>query len=315
MAGKRGMTWAWWKWFPQDFMAAIGPLDLMATGAWITVICDCQLNRSNPGVKEARLAGLAQQWRVTTDKALGICLELAATRVADMEIDLMDDTGWRPYSDALAAGLHGKPSNPFWGVKMKCRRVQKDAAKRENEKDDAKSTKNGEMVFIPNDIEKESREMAFPRDTNTKDAGEMTNHFRHKKQRHIYTPPTPSRGGKRLTVSEKKHNHVSTNSPAMIRFGSWFGRKPTTLWTVAESEALDAWMDGVDLEDVDVVERFYLAARAEFGSDVKAMGKAGMFPCREPMTMFNKWSRQVAMAREWDDKHASNGKMCDGKIL
>jgi hypothetical protein len=316
MSGKKGMSWAWWKWFPQDFMAAVSPLDLDTTGAWINCICSGMLNKVEPGAKEGRLVGLAKEWRVGIDRALEMCFELASTGIADVEMDMLDG-GWKGYSNALAAELHGKTPNPFWGVKIVCRRVRKDAAKRENEKNGGKTGDTADMDNSEHEEGGEPGEIPFLRDDIGGDAGRNGIKNARKKQKQILIPPTPFSGGcpghSRMTVSEKKHTFVKTNSEAMIRFGAWFGRKADTRWTVAEAEALDAWLDGATVEDIEVVEKYYLAAR-RFGRDAEALRKAGMFPCREPSTMFNKWARQVEMAREWQAGQQASGKSYDGKI-
>lgn len=53
-----------------------------------------------------------------------------------------------------------------------------------------------------------------------------------------YITPLPPTGGK-LTRAEKKLIKVEANTQDMERIGTWFKRKPSTLWTIAEKEALD----------------------------------------------------------------------------
>ncbi len=75
-------------------------------------------------------------------------------------------------------------------------------------------------------------------------------------------PPNPPCGGngrkKRLTIQEKKRTKTEKNSDLMIRIGKWFDRKPSTLWTIYESEALAQSLP-IDGADIKLLEVYYTA--------------------------------------------------------
>ena len=48
----------------------------------------------------------------------------------------------------------------------------------------------------------------------------------------------PLNARSKMNESDKKRNRVGLNTPLMVRIGRLFNRRPDTLWTVAEAEAL-----------------------------------------------------------------------------
>ena len=70
--------------------------------------------------------------------------------------------------------------------------------------------------------------------------------------------PEPSpKGKKRLTETQKKRVKVSEITPTMKLIGSWFGRKPSTKWSVYEAEALEV-VSPTD-EELEVMGKYYTA--------------------------------------------------------
>ena len=68
--------------------------------------------------------------------------------------------------------------------------------------------------------------------------------------------PAPKRKRK-LTQAEKHRTKHPDLTPTMIRIGSWFGRQPDTLWSVAEFEALQAINPGE--REISGMEAYYTA--------------------------------------------------------
>lgn len=62
-------------------------------------------------------------------------------------------------------------------------------------------------------------------------------------------------GSSKLSKAEKGRKKVNFNTPEMIRIGSWFKQKPTTLWTIAEYLALKD-VDPTE-EDLQLIEEHY----------------------------------------------------------
>jgi hypothetical protein len=105
-------------------------------------------------------------------------------------------------------------------------------------------------------------------------------------------PPNPQGGmgdqkpkSKRMTPAQKKITKIKFNTPTMERIGSWFGRRPETLWTVLESELLTA-LNPTEAE-TNGMEAFYLA---EDPSD-------DLFRRRDLLTLLNNWPRELDKAR------------------
>lgn len=91
---------------------------------------------------------------------------------------------------------------------------------------------------------------------------------------------------RRLTQAEKKRQHVQANTPNMVRIGSWFNRRPDTLWTVAEAEAL-AQVGAVADEDWAVMEAYYTA-------DIPPKDN---YRRRDVITLLNNWNGELDRAR------------------
>lgn len=62
-------------------------------------------------------------------------------------------------------------------------------------------------------------------------------------------------GARRLSATRKSQTKVLENTPLMIRIGSWFSRRETTLWTVEELESLLAIKPTP--EEIDGMEIYY----------------------------------------------------------
>lgn len=111
-----------------------------------------------------------------------------------------------------------------------------------------------------------------------------------KKGRREEYPPTPQPGGRSPRTRKRKGQRVTENTALMVRVGRWFGRKPGTLWTVAEAEALKL-LGGVPAEEVEVLEAYYTATIEKDD-----------FRRQKPETLLNNWPSEVDRARKWQRK-------------
>jgi hypothetical protein len=90
---------------------------------------------------------------------------------------------------------------------------------------------------------------------------------------------------KNLTKEQRKRIRVDANSPAMETIGKFFGRKPGTLWTVAEGAALFELKPTPD--EVEILARYY-AIELEKESDYRR---------RDLATLLNNWQTEIDRAR------------------
>lgn len=109
------------------------------------------------------------------------------------------------------------------------------------------------------------------------------------------TPLPPKGGGhrsklNRLTQEQKKRIKVTANTNAMIGIGKWFGRKPTTLWTLYEAEAL-AELLPLDMEEVAALKAYYTAT----------IPKEQDYRRRDIAQLLNNWQGEVDRARKHDN--------------
>jgi uncharacterized protein YdaU (DUF1376 family) len=91
------------------------------------------------------------------------------------------------------------------------------------------------------------------------------------------------RGWKDLTKEQRKRIRVNANSPAMETIGKFFGRKPGTLWTVAEGAALFELKPTPD--EVEILGRYYAI---ELEEDYRR---------RDLATLLNNWQTEIDRAR------------------
>jgi hypothetical protein len=91
---------------------------------------------------------------------------------------------------------------------------------------------------------------------------------------------------KRLNPTEKRNTKITANTPTMIQIGAWFGRQPETLWTVAESEALDRCKPTE--QELAGMEGYYMAEHGE-----KDYRRTSV------ITLLNNWQSELDRAREW----------------
>lgn len=93
------------------------------------------------------------------------------------------------------------------------------------------------------------------------------------------------KGWKQLTREERKRQRVNANSPTMERIGGFFGRKPKTLWTIAEGVALYELRP--DPEDIRILETYYNLP----------LDNEDDFRRRDLPTLLNNWQTEVDRAR------------------
>lgn len=88
-------------------------------------------------------------------------------------------------------------------------------------------------------------------------------------------------------MNRQKRERVIANSPGMIRVGSWFGRRESTLWTVFEAGLLVNLRPAED--ELELLECYYLADLPS-ESDYRR---------RDLGTLLNNWTGELDRAREW----------------
>jgi len=103
-----------------------------------------------------------------------------------------------------------------------------------------------------------------------------------------------------LTETEKKAQKVKNNTQLMVRIGTWFGRRPTTLWTVYEAEAF-LRLDIDEDEDFVMLEQYYTADAKDFDRDYRR---------RDLGTLLNNWNTELDRARAW---RSGNNRPDDGR--
>jgi hypothetical protein len=107
--------------------------------------------------------------------------------------------------------------------------------------------------------------------------------------------PTGTGIGKSTSTSKKKsQGKVNENTPTMIQIGSWFGRRPETLWTTSEASALKT-IEPTDLE-INGMEIYYTA---EIPKD-RIPGRR-----TDLITLLNNWSGELDRARAFVNSQAA----------
>ena len=92
---------------------------------------------------------------------------------------------------------------------------------------------------------------------------------------------------KRMNQGDRQRTRVLRNSEAMVRIGRFFGRKPTTLWTVAEAVAFLSIKPTPD--EVDEIERYYKAA----------IPKDHDYRRHDLDTLLNNWPKELDRAKTY----------------
>jgi hypothetical protein len=123
-------------------------------------------------------------------------------------------------------------------------------------------------------------------------AGNTTKRKRKNEEEEL--PPNPQRGdvgedlpkrSRRLSAADKKRIRVKSNTPTMIRIGEWFGRQESTLWTIAEAEALES--TNPSPAEIDGMEGYYSA---------KDIGTTD-YRRKDLLTLLNNWPGELDRAR------------------
>ena len=102
-------------------------------------------------------------------------------------------------------------------------------------------------------------------------------------------PPKPTTlptNWQRMSEKDRKRTKVFQNNETMKVMGAWFGRKPETLWTVAEAVALTA--ANPPQKEIDGMGRYYSAQIAE-----------GDFRRHDLLTLLNNWTSELDRARKF----------------
>ena len=118
------------------------------------------------------------------------------------------------------------------------------------------------------------------------------------KEKGMEVPPNPQggntggesnglqKGCRQWKRDRQKSTRIAANTQTMDIIGSWFGRRPTTNWTVAEAIAL---ADVNPTEDeLKLIESYYTAVIKE-----------GDYRRRDALTLLNNWNSELDRARIW----------------
>ena len=105
-------------------------------------------------------------------------------------------------------------------------------------------------------------------------------------------PRAPKKGGlpkgwENWGIQRQKNTRVGKNTPLMGRIGTWFDRRVSTRWSVAEAGTLS--MIDPEEEEVEQLEQFYLAE----------IPKDEDYRRRDLMTLLNNWNGEADKARTW----------------
>ena len=92
----------------------------------------------------------------------------------------------------------------------------------------------------------------------------------------------------KLSRAEKKRRRVPANSALMVRIGGFFNRRPDTLWSLEEWEALQQ-AGGAETADWDLLERFY-----------ESGGRGYLIPRKDLLTLLNNLPGEEDKARKWE---------------
>ena len=124
-----------------------------------------------------------------------------------------------------------------------------------------------------------------------------------KKDKEIITPISPKgdqgqakqekkKPGPKLTKEEEKRLKIEKNTDLMNRIGSWFGRKPETLWSIYEAKALEQVAGNVTEEELNYLEAYYTAS-IEPKQDWRR---------RNIETLLNNWGGEIDRAIQFSDR-------------
>jgi hypothetical protein len=100
----------------------------------------------------------------------------------------------------------------------------------------------------------------------------------------------------KLSETQKKRIKSDIFPPYSLRIGALFGRKPKTLWTIYEVEALQQ-IGELDEDDVLALEDYYLNFKVVNGFDPRR---------RDLATLLNNWTTEIDRARQWKKTKVSS---------
>jgi len=89
-------------------------------------------------------------------------------------------------------------------------------------------------------------------------------------------------------AQKKREKHPAISS-VMARIGAWFGRRPTTQWSVYEFNALEE-LGEISGEDLALLEYYYTSFQVVNGFDPRR---------RDLCTLLNNWNGELDRARVW----------------
>ena len=104
----------------------------------------------------------------------------------------------------------------------------------------------------------------------------------------------------RLTRSQKRRQKVESNSPVMIRIGSWFKQRPETLWTNADAQALEEL--SITEEELDLLEAYHSAPWSKLGK--REDGAFVPATSADISSLLNNWPNKVMHARTFAEVEA-----------
>jgi hypothetical protein len=98
--------------------------------------------------------------------------------------------------------------------------------------------------------------------------------------------PNETKSKRRLSPAQRKIARVSSNTETMARINGWFGRREDTLWTIAESDALEIIRPSA--AEINGMEAFYTA---DEDPDHPLHRRTAI------ITMLNNWPSELDKAR------------------
>lgn len=90
-----------------------------------------------------------------------------------------------------------------------------------------------------------------------------------------------------ISRGDRKNHRVLANNRLMQRIGTWFGRRPDTLWNLAEAIALSQLNPPRD--ETELLETYYLAP----------LDRDADYRRRDLLTLLNHWHSELDRARIW----------------
>jgi hypothetical protein len=291
-----GIKAPWWQWYPTDYLAAVSNLDLDVQGAWMRIICHAMNNGENPGYVSGNMTWIATDLRKSIGDAWGVLVTLALLKICDLVVDR--GTGFKVVNEAWISTLAAdeKPGM-FWRFEVRCRRVERDALRREktlNRKigicEDGQSSNQNGGKMVDHPIKSAGRWPILLARKEAEAEAEADN-------THSPLPPLTLDASEKKPAGRKRKTaeRVAENTELMCRIGSWFGRKPTTPWAVEEAQKLERLNPQPD--EIETLATYYASEHPE----IKPYRRQNL------ETLLNNWLGDLDKARTKLERFPGDG--------